>query len=151
MASPPAALDALLDTLDPAQRAAVSITKLALDCFNSTDGAGLFSGMERYGALGGRMQICAVQADSLTRYWALLLRRMQWSVPPKSADMRIVECLSAPDGAAVLRVLAIETASVITLARMAHDQDKQARRALRDADRATAADAAAFPDQDWPQ
>ena len=152
MASPPGnELQQLLDQLPREQIDAIAITKLALDCFNSADGAGLFTGIERYGVLGARMQLCAVQANSLTSYWALLLRRMGWGVPPKSADQALVQCLSAPNGRDVLRVLAGETASIVTLARMAHDQDKQARRALRDAERAAAADAAAFPDQDWPQ
>jgi hypothetical protein len=104
-----------------------------LDCFNSADGAGLFGGAERYNVLAGRVEICAVQADSLPRFWALLLRRMQWPVPPKAADAAILQAISAPGAHEVLRVLATETASVITLARMAHDQDKSARRALRQA------------------
>lgn len=103
-----------------------------MDCFNSADGTGLFSGVERYAALAGRIEICAVQADSLPRFWALLLKRMRWPVPPKAADARILSAIAAPDGRDVLRALAAETASIITLARMAHDQDKQARRALRD-------------------
>ena len=87
--------------------------------------------MERYAALAGRIEICAVQADSLPRFWALLLKRMRWPVPPKAADARILGAISAPGGRDVLRALATETASIITLARMAHDQDKQARRELR--------------------
>lgn len=91
----------------------------------------MFAGVERYNVLAGRVEISAVQADSLPRFWALLLRRMQWPVPPKSADARILAAIAAPDGRDVLRALATETASIITLARMAHDQDKAARRALR--------------------
>ena len=91
----------------------------------------MFSGVERYAALAGRIEISAVQADSLPRYWALLLKRMRWPVPPKAADARILAAISAPDGRDILRALAMETASIITLARMAHDQDKQARRELR--------------------
>lgn len=106
--------------------------KLSLDCFNSADGTGFFSGVERYAALAGRIEICAVQADSLPRFWALLLKRMQWPVPPKSADSRILAAIAAPDGRDVLRALATETASIITLARMMHDRDKQARRELRE-------------------
>lgn len=92
--------------------------------------------MERYAALAGRVEICAVQADSLPRFWALLLRRMCWPVPPKAADAAILQVISAPDGREVLRTLATETASIITLARMAHDADKQARKAIRQAVRA---------------
>lgn len=109
----------------------------------------MFSGVERYNVLAGRVEISAVQADSLPRFWALLLKRMQWPVPPKAADARILAAISAPDGRDVLRALATETASVITLARMWHDQDKQARRAIREADRIeeqAAADAAEFND-----
>ena len=50
----------------------------------------------------------------------------------EAADARILEAISAPEPADVLRALAGETASIITLARMAHDQDKAGRRALRE-------------------
>lgn len=121
----------LVANLTPPQQAAINILKLSLDCFNSADGTGLFSGAERYSILASRTEICAVQADSLPRFWALLLRRMQWPVPPKSADARILDAISAPNAHEVLRVLATETASVITLARMLHDADKATRRAMR--------------------
>lgn len=126
-------LQDLLESLAAPQRAAIDLVHLSLDCFNSVDGTGLFSGAERYGVLAGRIEISAVQADSLPKFWALLLRRMQWPVPPKLADGRILSAISAPDGRAVLRALATETASIITLARMAHDQGKAARKALRSA------------------
>ena len=93
----------------------------------------MFTGVARYNILAGRVEISAVQADSLPRFWAILLRRMQWPVPPKSADSSILAAISAPDGRDVLRVLATETASIITLARMWHDQGKAARKALRGA------------------
>lgn len=109
----------------------------------------MFSGVERYNVLAGRVEISAVQADSLPRFWARLLKRMQWPVPPKAADARILAAISAPDGRDVLRALATETASIITLARMWHDQDKQSRRAIQEADRIeaqAAADADEFND-----
>ncbi len=124
-------LDKLLEQLTPAQRGAIEITKLALDCFNCAEGTGLFTGASRYDVLAGRIEICAVQANSLPRYWALLLRRMQWTVPPKSADSRILSAISGDDAAGVLLALATETPSIVTLARMAHDADKAARKALR--------------------
>ena len=124
-------LQNLLQSLTPAQQASIRLIKLSLDCFNGVDGTGMFAGVERYNVLAGRVEICAVQADSLTRFWAILLRKMQWSVPPKKADDMIVAALSVPDGAEVLRVLATETASIISLARMLHDQDKTAKKAIR--------------------
>jgi len=144
MANP---LQDLLSTLSPPQQAAIRLIKLSLDCFNNADGTGLFAGVERYNVLAGRVEICAVQADSLPRFWALLLRRMQWPVPPKGADATILEAISAPDAYEVLRVLATETASVITLARMAHDQDKASRRALRQAVDQETGEIADFGDQ----
>jgi len=124
-------LQNLIETLSPPQQAAINLLKLSLDCFNAADGTGLFSGTERYNILAGRVEIVAVQADNLPRFWALLLRRMQWPVPPKWADDRIVSAISAPDGGEVLRVLATETASIITLARMLHDVDKANMKAQR--------------------
>ncbi len=87
--------------------------------------------MTRYSILAGRAEICAAQARDLPQFWALLLRRMQWPVPPKAADPLIVAAISADNPRDVLRVLATETASIITLARMLHDANKTARRALR--------------------
>ena len=121
----------LIQGLSPAQQHAIGMIKLSLDCFNSAEGTGLFSGAGRYAVLAGRVEICAAQARDLAQFWALLLRRMQWPVPPKDRDDAIVEALSAPQPREVLRVLATETASVITLARMLHEQDKSARRAER--------------------
>ena len=142
-------LQDLLQTLSPPQQAAINLVHLSLDCFNSADGTGFFTGVDRYAALAGRVEICAVQADSLPRFWALLLKRMRWPVPPKAADARVLAAIAAPDGRDVLRALATETASIITLARMVHDQDKAARRAIQAADRIeaqAAADEAEFND-----
>ena len=124
-------LQDLLSTLSPPQQAAINLIRLSLDCFNGADGTGMFTGVERYNVLAGRVEISAVQADSLPRFWALLLRRMQWPVPPKSADQRILAAIAAPDARDVLRALATDTAAIITLARMWHDQDKGARKAVR--------------------
>lgn len=124
-------LQQMVASLSPPQKAAIDLIRLSLDCFNGADGTGLFTGVQRYTVLAGRVEIAAVQADSLPRFWALLLRRMQWPVPPKSADARVLEAISAPDGRDVLRVLASETASIITLARMWHDQGKDERKAAK--------------------
>lgn len=121
----------LLQTLSPPQRAAIGIIQLSLNCFNNADGTGLFAGVERYNVLAGRVEICAVQADSMVKFWALLLKRMQWPVPPKRADVLVVQALNVDSPHEVLRVLATETASVITLARMMHDADKSTAREMR--------------------
>lgn len=124
----------LLATLSPPQQAAIRLVKLSLDCFNSAEGEGLFTGATRYATLAGRVEVCAAQARDLAQFWALLLRRMQWPIPPKARDAAIVEALSVPQPRDVLRVLATETASVISLARMLHDDEKATRRAERQSD-----------------
>lgn len=118
----------MIDQLEPQQKAAINLVKLSLDCFNSADGIGMFTGVTRYNVLAGRLEICAVQADSLPKFWALLLNKMRWPIPPKSADKLILAAISADDPNAVLRCIATETPSLITLARMLHDADKAARR-----------------------
>lgn len=121
---------ALLAALTQPQRDAIAIIKLALDCYNSLDGAGLFTGTLRYNVLAARAEICAVQARDLHGFWSGLLRKMQWPMPPKRADALIVSAISSSEQPAVLRSLATETVSIITLARMLHDQDKATRKAL---------------------
>lgn len=120
----------MIDQLEPQQKAAINLIKLSLDCFNSADGTGMFSGVTRYNVLAGRLEICAVQADSLPKFWALLLNKMRWPIPPKSADKRIFDAISADNHNGILRCIATETPSLITLARMLHDADKAARKQI---------------------
>lgn len=118
----------LIETLSDQEKAAINLVRLSLNCFNSADGIGMFTGVTRYNVLAGRLEICAVQADSLPKFWSLLLNKMRWPMPPKSADKQILQAINVPDGNGVLRVIATETASIITLARMLHDEDKAAKR-----------------------
>lgn len=118
----------LVSQLSPQEQAAINIIRLSLNCFNSAEGIGMFSGVTRYNVLAGRLEICAVQADSLPKFWALLLSKMRWPMPPKAMDRQILQAISADDANGVLRVIAMETASLITLARMLHDEDKAAKR-----------------------
>lgn len=120
-------LQKIMDDLSPAQRAAVEIVKTALDCYNSKDGTGLFVGAARYDILATRMAIAAAQVQNLTAFWAKLQQRMLWGVTPKSLDEQIVRVLSADEPLKVLTSLRNETASLVMLARMLHDIDKNER------------------------
>lgn len=85
--------------------------------------------MNRYAVLAARASLCAVQAGgNVPKFWGLMLSKMLWTVPPKRADDAIVAAIGCPNGVAVLNAIATETASIITLARMLHDADKQERR-----------------------
>lgn len=109
----------------------MSLVKLSLDCFNSADGTGLFAGVARYNVLEQRLPLAAIKARDMFGMWAGLLRIMQWPVPPKSADQRIAEALLVSDPPQTLRSLATEAQAIVSIARMLHDADKAARKALR--------------------
>lgn len=87
----------------------------------------MFAGVERYNILAARVSLVAVQSRDMHGFWAKLLSKMRWPLPPKKADSKIVKALSVADTAATLRALATETISIVTIARMLHDQDKSAR------------------------
>ena len=50
----------LVDSLPQPKQDAIAIIKLALDCYNSYDGSGLFVGMDRYKKLQERLKISAM-------------------------------------------------------------------------------------------
>lgn len=110
----------------------MKLLKTTIDCFNSRDGIGRFSGPARYNQLEQVASLCAVQARSLTEFWGILLRKMMWPTPPKRMDEEILSQLSASpkDGLDVLRVIAMQTASIVMIARYLHDQDKTSRKDL---------------------
>lgn len=116
----------LLGTLSQPEQDAVQVMVTALDCYNSKDGSGLFAGVERYSVLTARTEVAAVQSNGLAQFWANLLRRMMWDVPPRKFDQQIVSALNVENPHEVLRVLASGTASIIMLARMVHSAKKPA-------------------------
>lgn len=92
----------------------------------------MFTGVTRYNSLAQRLPLAAVQARDIHGFWAGLLRKMQWPVPPKRADAAIIDALSVGDARQTLKTLATEAVSIITLARALHDQDKKTRRELQE-------------------
>ena len=110
--------------MSQSEREAVQIVRTALDCFNSKDGSGLFTGVERYAVLTARTGIAAVQSVSLSQFWANLLRRMMWGVPPRKFDGQITECLTCEVPHEVIRILAMRTSAIVMLARMVHTEEK---------------------------
>lgn len=87
--------------------------------------------MARYNVLAGRTEIAATQSRDLHGFWAQLLKKMCWPMPPKLMDQHIVAALSAENQPQILRALATETVSIITIARMLHDEDKETKRLLK--------------------
>lgn len=124
------AVQQLIDNLSQPQKDAIHLVKLSLNCFNSMDGAGLFTGVARYNVLEQRLPLAALKSRNMFGMWAALLRIMQWPVPPKKLDQDIIESLNVSDPAQTLRVLATEAQAIISIARMLHDDDKAAKKAL---------------------
>lgn len=120
----------LIDSLPQSQQDAVAIIKLTLDCYNSYDGSGLFVGMHRYKVLQERLKISALSSQTLFDFWSNLLRRMMWSLPPKSADGLIAHAIAGKDDRLVLKSIFDDTPSLISIARLLHDSDKDTRKAL---------------------
>lgn len=125
--------------MSEAQCRAIRLTKTAIDCFNSKDGIGLFSGMARYNVLEDRIRLCAVQARNLPQFWSILLTKMLWPTPPKRMDEIILSQLDVmeagmteADELLVLRSIATETPFVVMLARYWHDQTKKERREMEE-------------------
>ena len=114
----------LLLTLNEAEQQAVQIIRTALDCYNSKDGSGMFIGVDRYVILEERAGIAAIQSTNLTQFWANLLRRMMWGVPPRRFDEQITDCLTYDKPHEVIRVLATQISFVVMLARMIHTEEK---------------------------
>lgn len=121
---------ALCDSLPQHQQDAIALIKLTLDCYNSYDGSGLFVGMHRYKVLQERLKISALSSQTLFDFWSNLLRRMMWTLPPKSADSLITHALTAKDDRLVLKSICDDTPSLITIARLLHDEDKQTKKLI---------------------
>ncbi len=103
-----------------------ALARLFLDLYNSMDGSGLFSGMERYERLETRLRTAAVCAPTLRNWWNRLCQTLQVSIHPGDDDSLLLSLLSAPMGLQqlVLRSLAEEYRSVVALARLWHASAK---------------------------
>jgi hypothetical protein len=109
--------------LTEAQKNAVAIMKTFLDCYNSKDGTGMFSGISRYQILAARTEITATQSQSIFEFWAKLTSKMLINIHPAKLD-NIIKAAISSCGVESLRPLSTETASIIALARMLHTEQK---------------------------
>jgi hypothetical protein len=98
--------------------------KTSIDCFNSKDGTGLFSGISRYQRLSGRVEIAAMQARTPLEFWGLLLRRMLWQTPPARMDEKILELLNRPEASEAIKIMSSNAAAIVMIARYWHHTEK---------------------------
>lgn len=111
----------------------MELVKTTIDCFNSKDGIGRFSGVARYNQLEAMLPIVATQAGGkLSRFWGLLLKKMLWPVPPKRMDEVILPLLRSDSPQEVLKVMIEQPGSIVMLARYWHTTDKDANRITDD-------------------
>lgn len=106
--------------------AATALVRLFIDLYNSTDGEGLFSGLERYRFLETRLHTAAVVSPTLRSLWNRLCDGLQVGIHGSAHDAVLFGLLSQPPGMQqlVLRTLADEYRSVVALARLWHTTAK---------------------------
>lgn len=120
----------IFDLLSPDERRAVTIVKLALDCYNSGEGTGLLTGKERYEALAARLATAAAASGTLRECWSQLGDLMLWPVPPVAADAALLAALtpeSREQEARTLRWLQSKRVrAIVSIARQWHRTERDA-------------------------
>ncbi len=108
--------------------AASALVKLLLDMYNSPDGTGIFSGMDRYEKLESRVRSAAARSFSLRRFWARLCHDLRLPIHSGGDDVTLMAFYAMPLGLQqdVLALMAREYRSVVTLARAWHAMGKSA-------------------------
>lgn len=117
----------LFDDVSLPEFVATALTRIFLDLYNSNDGEGLFSGMERYARLEARLRQSAVRSQTLRGLWNRLCDAMQVSVHGGEHDEALwrVFALPAGFGSLVLRTLTTDYRSIVALARLWHTTEKR--------------------------
>jgi len=105
---------------------ATALLRLLMDTYNSLDGVGLFSGMERYSLLESRARTAAVKSSNLRTFWANLCRDMQLPIHPGHVDDALMLFFALPAGVQFAAVSSVqrEYRSLITIARVWHTSIK---------------------------
>lgn len=124
----PSSMADLVADLSFPEFVATALCRSFLDCYNSQDGTGLFTGMERYARLEARLHQCAVGSHGLRGWWNRLCTSMQVSIHGGDDDLALLRLLTVPSGLQqlVLRVLTDDYRSVVAMARLWHSTAKLA-------------------------
>lgn len=124
----PVSMAAIVEMQSLHEFLATAVVRLFLDFYNSGDGTGLFAGMERYSRLEPRVRMAAIASVSLREFWDRLTYTMQVPIHRGADDAVLLELLGVPPGTqlAVLRYLARDSRSIISIARLWHTTKKRA-------------------------
>jgi hypothetical protein len=117
----------ILDSLDAPQKSAVAIIRTLIQAYNSADGTGMFSGVERYHNLEQRVKIAAIQSRTMFEFMSRIMRSMQWPAPATKWDEQFISHMESAEETAILTALAQSVQSVIMIARHLENETKAAR------------------------
>ena len=103
-----------------------ALIRLLLDMYNSQDGVGVFSGMDRYEKLESRIRSAATRSFSLRGFWSKLCHDLRLPIHSGDYDSRLLAFYSLPRGLQqdMLALMVREYRSVATLARAWHSTGK---------------------------
>lgn len=106
---------------------ASAIIRLFLDMYNSHDGEGVFSGMERYSRLEARARQAAIMSPNLIKYWNRLCDSLQVPIHAGDNDALLLSLFALPIGTQqlILRSISMDYRSAVALARLWHTLRKQ--------------------------
>ena len=123
----PESLAELMSRFNLVEFIGVAFTRLVIDIYNSYDGSGLFSGMERYQMLDARLETSAVKSGSLRTLWDVLTRDLNLTLHPERHDEMLVTFFTLPPSVQfqVLAMLSDQHKSSVSVARLWHTKNKQ--------------------------
>lgn len=116
----------LLQPLKFSEYVACTLVCILIDLYNSLEGTGLFSGMNRYAMLETRIHSASVRASNLARFWSLVTRDLQLPIQSVANDELVIQFyrLPAPLQESVITVLTEQYRAIVTIARVWSAQAK---------------------------
>ena len=130
----PSTLVEVLSGLTFPEFAATALVRLLIDAYNSSDGTGVFSGMNRYEKLESRLRTAGVRASNLRLLWSIVTRDLVLPIHPGKLDAQLVMFFSLPKPvqAAVVSAITEQYRSIVTIARVWSQQRKAENRDYAD-------------------
>lgn len=124
----PVGIKEIFEELTFPEFVAVAVVRHFADTYNSADGTGVFEGLNRWQRLEARVKQSAIQSVGLRGFWDVLTRRMSVPVPHGRDDAALLSFILLPKvvGSAALKILALNSNSTTSLARVWHSQSKVA-------------------------
>jgi len=124
----PAGLQPVFEQTTFQEFAASALVRLLLDMYNSLEGTGVFSGMDRYEKLESRVRSAATRSFTLRGFWARLCHALRLPIHAGDDDVVLMTFYGLPRGLQqdMLSLIVREYRSVVTLARAWHTISKTA-------------------------